>query len=148
MFSFAIDYYLMVVIAACGVLQISASVGRLDGLLLFKSPLMARALGVALAAAGPVLFFATAERNINDYEGGLDGNFQGLFFILGTITALALTVGATSFVNRSMAHPTQIENGIESLKRTNYTRALTNNIRFLRKHWRTWRTWTRPYFFG
>ena len=67
----------MVVIAACGVLQIAASVGRLDALLLFKSPLTARALGVVLVVAGPVLFFATAERNINDYEGGLDGNFQG-----------------------------------------------------------------------
>ncbi|MXY44189.1 MAG: hypothetical protein F4Y50_09115 [Dehalococcoidia bacterium] len=148
MFSFAIDYYLMVVIAACGVLQIAASVGRLDALLLFKSPLMARSLGIVLAVVGPVLFFATAERNINDYEGGLDGNFQGLFFLLGTITALVLTFAATSFVNRSMDHPTQIENGIESLKRTNYARALANNTRFLRKHRRMWRTWTRSYFFG
>ena len=80
MFSFAIDYYLMVVIAACGVLQIGASVSGLDALLLFKSPVRARALGIVLVVAGPVLFFATAERNINDYEGGLDGNFQGLFF--------------------------------------------------------------------
>lgn len=148
MFSFAIDYYLMVVISAFGVLQIAASLGRLDALLLFKSPLVARAFGIVLAVTGLVLFFATAERNINDYEGGLDGNVQGMVFILGTITALALTVAATSFVNRSMEHPTQIENGIESLKRTNYTRALANNIRFLRKHGRTWRTWTRPYFFG
>ena len=39
MFSFAVDYYLMVVISACGVLQIAASVGRLDALLLFKARL-------------------------------------------------------------------------------------------------------------
>ena len=148
MFSFAIDYYLMVVISAIGVLQIAASIGKLHALLLVRSPLVSRALGIILAITGPVLFFATAERNINDYEGGLDGNFQGMFFILGTITALVLTIAATSFVNRSMDHPTQIESGFESLKRTNYTRALSNNIRFLRKHWRTWRTWTRPYFFG
>ena len=145
MFSFAIDYYLMVVIAACGVLQIAASVGRLDALLVFKSQLMARALGVILAIAGPVLFFATGERNINDYEGGLDGNFQGLFFVLGTLTALVLTAIATSFVNRRMSAPTQIEDGIDSLNRTTYARALAGNIGFLRKHWRTW---TRPYFFG
>ena len=145
MFSFAIDYYLMVVIAASGVLQIAASVGRLNALLLFKSPLKARALGVALAVAGPVLFFATAERNINDYEGGLDGNFQGLFFLLGTLTALALTVVVASFINRNMSAPTQIGTGIDSLNRTTYARALAGNIGFLRKHWRTW---TRPYFFG
>ena len=145
MFSFAIDYYLMVVIAACGVLQIAASVGRLDALLLFKSPLKARTLGVVLAVAGPVLFFATAERNINDYEGGLDGNFQGLFFLLGTLTALALTIVVTSFMNRNMSASTRIETGIDSLNRTTYARALAGNIGFLRKHWRTW---TRPYFFG
>ena len=148
MFSFAVDYYLMVVIAATGILQLAASAGKLRALLFFKSSLWSRTLGIVLAIAGPVLFFATAERNINDYEGGLDGNFQGLYFILGTITALALTFAATSLVNRSMAHPTQIENGIESLKRTNFIRALANNIRFLSKHGRTWRTWTKPYFFG
>ena len=148
MFNFAIDYYLMVVISAFGVLQIAGSIGKLDAFLLFRSLLFSRALGIVLAVTGPVLFFATAERNINDYEGGLDGNFQGMFFILGTITALALTIAVSSFANKSMDHPTQIENGIESLKRTNYTRALANNIRFLRKHGRMWRTWTRPYFFG
>ncbi len=145
MFSFAVDYYLMVVIAACGVLQIGASLGRLDAFLLFKNPLTARTLGVLLAAAGPALFFATGERNINDYEGGLDGNFQGLFFILGTITALAITATVTSLINRRMSAPTQIEEGIDSLNRTTYARALAGNIGFLRKHWRTW---TRPYFFG
>ena len=145
MFSFAIDYYLTVVIAACGVLQIGASLGRLDALLLFKRPLTARALGIVLVITGPVLFFATGERNINDYEGGLDGNFQGLFFVLGTLTALILTVVVTSFINRRMSALTQIEEGIDSLNRTTYARALAGNIGFLRKHWRTW---TRPYFFG
>ena len=145
MFSFAVDYYLMVVISACGVLQIAASVGRLDALLLFKAPLKARSLGIVLVVVGPALFFATAERNINDYEGGLDGNVQGIFFLLGTITGLAITVVATSFINRNMSAPTQIENGVEILKRTTYARALANNIRFLSKNWRTW---TRPYFFG
>lgn len=145
MFGFAIDYYLMVVVAASGVLQFAASVGRLNALLILKSPMMARAFGVVLAVAGPVLFFATGERNINDYEGGLDGNFQGLFFILGTLTALVLTVSVTSFINRNMSAPSQIENGIETLRRTTYARALANNTSFLREHWRTW---TRPYFFG
>ena len=148
MFSFAVDYYLMVVIAAVGILQVAASAGKLNALLFFKSALWSRTLGIGLAIAGPILFFVTAERNINDYEGGLDGNFQGLYFILGTITALALTFAVTSLVNRRMAHPTQIENGIESLKRTNFIRALANNIRFLIKHGQTWRTWTKPYFFG
>ena len=51
----------------------------------------------------------------------------------------------TSFINRNMSAPTRIEDGIDSLNRTSYARALAGNIEFLRKHWRTW---TRPYFFG
>ncbi len=145
MFSFAVDYCLMVVISACGALQIAASVGNLNSLLIFKAPLTAGFFGIALALTGPVLFFATAERNINDYEGGLDGNFQGIFFILGTLIALGITVTVSSMINRAMRGPTQIENGIENLKRTTYANAMAHNLKFLITHWRTW---TRRYFFG
>lgn len=145
MIGFAFDYYLMVVAAAGGVLQIAASIGELDALLFFKSKIRARALGAALVAAGLTLFFGTAERNINDYDGGLDGNFQLILFLLGTITALALTAAATSLVNRDMNGPSRIELGIHSLKRTTYARSLAHNLLHVRNHWRTW---TKPYFFG
>ena len=145
MINFTFDYYLMVVIAVFGTLQVAASIGRLDGLLLFKSRRAARGFGIILVLIGLALFFGTGERNINDYEGGLDGNFQGLFFLLGTITALALTIALTSFVNRGMYGDPGIGDGIESLKRTNFARGLATNLGHLRKHWRTW---TKPYFFG
>ena len=145
MINFTFDYYLMIVVAVFGTLQVAASIGRLDGLLLFKSPRAARGFGIILVLIGLTLFFGTGERNINDYEGGLDGNFQGLFFLLGTVSALALTVVLTSLVNRDMDDQAQIGDGIESLKRTTHARGLATNLGHLRKHWRTW---TRPYFFG
>lgn len=145
MFNFAFDYYLMVVVAACGVLQVAASIGELNALLFFKGPRIARAFGGTLVVTGFALFFCTAERNLNDYEGGLDGNVQGILFLLGAITALAATVAATSILNRGMNEPVRTGDGIESMKRTSYARGLVDNLRFLRKHWRTW---TRPYFFG
>ncbi len=145
MINFPFDYYLMAVLATFGTVQIAASIGRLDGLLVFKSPRAARLLGAIIVLVGLALFFGTAERNINDYEGGLDGNSQGLFFLMGTITALALTALLTSFVNRGMDSQPRIGDGVESLKRTTYTNGLAHNLRYLRKHWRTW---TRPYFFG
>ena len=143
--NFALDYYLMVVVAVFGTLQLAASIGGLHGLLLFKSPRAARMLGIILVLVALAMFFGADERNINDYEGGLDGNFQGLFFLLGTVTALALTVLLTSIVNRSMYGDPGIGDGIESLKRTTFARGLATNLGHLRKHWRTW---TKPYFFG
>ena len=145
MINFAFDYFLMVVIASFGTLQIAASIGRLDGLLLFKSQRAARALGIIVVLIGITLFFGTGERNINDFEGGLDGNFQGLFFLLGTLTSLALTVLITSLVNRRMDDTAVIEDGLGNLKRTTYARGVAHNLRYWGRHWRTW---TRPYFFG
>lgn len=137
MISFAFDYYLMVVVAASGVLQIAASIGELDALLFFKSRIRARALGAALILAGLALFFGTAKRNINDYAGGLDGNFQLILFLLGSITAIALTATATSLVNKDMNGPSRIEHGIQSLGRTTYARVLARNLLQVRNHWRT-----------
>lgn len=145
MIGFAFDYYLMVVVAAGGVLQIAASIGKLDALLFFKSPIRARALGAALIVAGLALFFGTAHRNINDYDGGLDGNFQLILFLLGAITAIASTATATSFVNKDMNAPSRIEHGIQSLARTTYARALARNLLHMRNQWRKW---TKAYFSG
>ena len=77
MFSFAVDYFIMVFVASLGVMQTAASIGGLRGLLVFKNPLVARPLGIAIAIAAIAWFFVVAERNINDYEGGLDSNRAG-----------------------------------------------------------------------
>ena len=84
MFTFATDYFLLVFVACVGVVQVAASSGRMTGLLIFKSPLVARTLGSAVAVSAFVWFFSTGTRNINDYEGGLDGPTQALFFFLGS----------------------------------------------------------------
>ena len=76
MFTFATDYYILVAVAATGALQVAASLGGLNGLLFLKRPVPARTLGIALIVAAFVWFFAVEERNINDYEGGLDAPTQ------------------------------------------------------------------------
>ncbi len=103
MFSFAGDYFVMVFVASLGVMQAAASVGGLRGLLIFKNPLIARALGIGVAIAAVAWFFLIEERNINDYEGGLDSNEQGLLFFLAVAASGILTCLLTSLVNRRMA---------------------------------------------
>ena len=102
MFSFAVDYFIMVFVASLGVMQTAASIGGLRGLLVFKNPLVARPLGIAIAIAAIIWFFMVAERNINDYEGGLDSNQQGLLFFLAVAASGVLTCVLTSLLNWRM----------------------------------------------
>ncbi len=102
MFSFAVDYFVMVFVASLGVMQAAASIGGLRGLLVFKNPLIARSLGIAVAIAAVAWFFLIEERNINDYEGGLDSNEQGLLFFLAVAASGIFTCIMTSLVNRRM----------------------------------------------
>ena len=146
MFTFAIDYYLFVFAASLGVIQIEASLGSLKGLLILKSPLIARASGLALTVAAFVWFFLSDTRNVNDYEGGLDANYQALNFIWGVLTGVAVTLVAATLVNARMnGGDRSTWEGLDALKHTNYGRALAHSVRYWR---REWRTQTRSYFSG
>ena len=137
MFSFAIDYYLAVFVAAFGVIQIAASLGELRGLVFLRSAPLARIVGVLLVAASAVWFFSTAPRNINDYEGGLDANEQAIFLALGTLTAIAVTLIASSLVNLRMKVEAGPEAGLDALEEANYTQSAVASIRYWSKQWRT-----------
>lgn len=131
MFTFATDYFLLVFIASLGVVQVGASMGQLKGLLVFKSPIIARTLGLGLVVGAFVLFFSTGTRNINDYEGGLNAPTQGLFFFLGSSAGVILTLLSTSILNRRMngARPPS-EPGLDALKDTNYLLALGRSLSY------------------
>ena len=146
MSTIAFDYFLFVFAASLGVIQIAGSVGRLAGLLIFKPPVVARAVGLALVAGAFVWFFATSDRNLNDYEGGLDGNIQALVFFLAALSGLVTTLVASTILNIGMkGGDTTPGQGLEALKHTNYGRALARSTRYW---WKEWRTQTRSYFSG
>jgi|TARA_Y100000310_G_scaffold213799_1_gene214793 hypothetical protein len=146
MFTFATDYYICVLIATVGVLQIAVSIGKINGLLFFKSPVVARTMGAALVLSAFVLFFSTAPRNVNDYEGGMDANGQALFFFYGAFTAVIVTFVFASAVNFKMKGPdAPPDAGIDAVRDTNYVLALTRSLSYW---WRNWRTQMKSYFFG
>jgi hypothetical protein len=146
MFTFATDYYLFVLIATTGVLQIALSIGQIRGLLIFKSPIIARGLGLTLTAAAFIWFFRTGDRNINDYEGGLDANAQALFFFFGAFSAVIVTYVVASIVNYRMAGPNAPRDaGLDAVRDTNYARALARSLSYW---WKNWRTQTKDYFSG
>ena len=138
MFSFATDYTILVFFATVGAVQVAASLQGLNGLLLLGNRKASRVAGAVVVAAAFVWFFSTGNRNINDYEGGLDANTQALFFFFGAFSALVFTLLASSLVNRRMDGPGPGSRaGLESLRDTTYLRALTHSLALL---WRQCRT--------
>jgi hypothetical protein len=138
MFTFATDYYLCVLVATIGVLQIALSIGRLRGLLVFKSPLVARTVGLALVVSSFVWFFSTGDRNLNDVQGGLDANTQALFFFFGAFTGVIVTFAVASVVNIRMAGPdAEPGAGLDAVKEASYAVALVRSLSYWRKNWRT-----------
>ena len=153
MFSFAVDYFVMVFVASLGVMQAAASIGGLRGLLVFKNPLIARSLGIAVAIAAVAWFFLIEERNINDYEGGLDSNEQGLLFFLAVAASGIFTCIMTSLVNRRMLQgPVDGERvpdvGLGALRDGSWWQAVGHNYRYWFSEGRCWRTQIKRYFSG
>ena len=146
MFTFATDYFILVFVATMGVIQISASTGRLTGLLIFKSPLIARTLGMILVVAAFIWFFSTGTRNVGDTNGGLDAPTQALFFFLGTMAGSGFAFLVSSLVNLRMNGEKQSpDSGLEALRETTYVRAVGNSLGY----WcREWRTQMKRYFIG
>ena len=155
MFSFAVDYFIMVFVASLGVTQTAASIGGLRGLLIIKNPLFARPLGIVIAIAAIVWFFVVTDRNINDYEGGLDSNEQGLLFFLAVAASGALTCILTSLLNWRMVDSRQprasgelSDAGLGALRHNNWLGALAQNYRYMFNEARCWRTQIKRYFSG
>ena len=146
MISFTADYCIAVFISTLGVLQFAFSLGGLRGLLFFKSALVARTLGLAMAILGFALFFGTGTRNINDYEGGLDAPDQALFFSLSALAAFATTLIVSSLVNlRMKGAEFDADAGLDALRDSNYASALVRSLMYWRSNWRTL---TKRYFSG
>ena len=138
MFAFATDYLILIFVASIGVIQIAASVGGLRGLLIFKSPLLSLGSGLTLAIAAFVWFFSTTNRNINDYNGGLDGNTQALLFFLGSLAGVVATFLGSSIINLKMvSEKPSPKAGLDALRDTSYLKALSHSFRYWSSEWRT-----------
>ena len=143
----------MVFVASMGVMQAAASIGGLRGLLILKNPLVARSLGIVVAIAAVAWFFLGVERNVNDYEGGLDSNQQGLLFFLGVAASGIFTCVLTSLWNwrmrRELGEGESVpEAGLGALRSGTWWQAVRHNYRYWFGEARCWRTRIKRYFSG
>ena len=131
--SFSLDFFLLVYLAAVGVLQMVASHNNLRGLLFLRFRLPAFCLGLGIAVAAFLWFFLSEPRNLPDTEGGLDGNDAAGLFSLGSLAALFSTFLVSSLINRSLRENTHSASGLDALRGTTYWRALLGSLKVLWK---------------
>mgnify|MGYP007088531019 CR=1 FL=1 len=135
---FATDYLILTFASTLATIQISATLGRLDGLLLIKNLWVTRILGILSLLGIIIWFFGSAPRNINDTQGGLDANYQAILFFYGGLAALGTTLLVSSLINRKgRSDHLEPDEGFDALRKTNYYGALRNNLKYWMKNWKT-----------
>lgn len=123
---FRLDYFLMVLIATTGILQIAAAQAGFKGLNLFKKPILNYLFGLLAIIGGFWFFYGTEYRNVRSLEGS--GQFG--YYLAGVAAAVFLTLAFSSIVNFSLRGRIEREDqGLETLKKTTYLRALFNSFR-------------------
>ena len=88
MFNFYVDYYLACLLASYAVIQIASLRATHMIPRLFQGVFKTVFLSLLLLIMGFSGFFLTEDRNINDYEGGLDANQQAILFSLAIVSSL------------------------------------------------------------
>ncbi len=133
------EYLAFVFLAALGVLQAAAAYGGLEGLLLLPSRRAAGLLGLSLAVASCIWFFARGNRNLPDTNGGIAGAQQFGYFAVGCAAAVAVTYLLSSLLNASRSRPpVHPGEGLEALAGSTVLQALGRNLAWSRERWLTW----------
>ena len=122
---FKLDYFLMVLIATTGILQIAAAQAGFKGLSLFRKPTVDRIFGLLAIIAGFCFFYGTEDRNVPS----LEGSGQFAYYLAGVAAATLLTVVVSSLINFGLRGRLERgDRGLEALKKTNYLRALFSSF--------------------
>lgn len=96
MITLAADYFLLVFLAACGVIQIVAAHSRLFGLLFVPRVQAGYAIGAGLLAGSFTWFVLTGDPNVPGDLGGVEGAEQFGLFLGGTAAGTIVTLGLSS----------------------------------------------------
>jgi len=122
---FKLDYFLTVLIASIGILQIAAAHAGLKGLSLFRKPTLDRLFGFIAIIGAFCFFYCTENRNVRS----LEGSGQFFYYLTGVAAAVLLTLIVSSLVNFSLRGRVEKEDrGLDVLRKTNYLRALFSSF--------------------
>ena len=126
----AVEYFLLVLICCCGVLQFVAARWKLSGISFFNRTTFGYLFAV-LAIGGSFGWFFTAE---NRAQPGLEGAQTFAMFIAGSLASFIVTASLSSVIKRKLRlsvkqHNPEEELGLDSLRRMTYFQAVARHLR-------------------
>ena len=116
---FAIEYFFFALVSNLGLLTVIAGNSQLEFLKVIKHPKKSRYIGVLAIIIAFAWYFGFENRNINDFEGGLDANMQALVFVIATFTSIILILISNSIL-RTGKSEMDIMMGLDVLKESTY----------------------------
>ena len=116
---FAIEYFFFALVSNLGLLTVIAGNSQLEFLKVIKHPKKSRYIGVLAIISAFAWYFGFENRNINDFEGGLDANTQALVFVIATFTSIILVLISNSIL-RTGKSEIDITMGLDVLKESTY----------------------------
>ncbi len=126
MFSFRLDYFILVTAAYFGVLQIVAARYRIRALSFFENHrLKAYLFGAAITVGAFLWFFYSADRNVEGKVSRVEGAQQFTYFFLGVSLSVMVSLLLNSLLRLRSKPPTGGARwGLEALRRATYLQAL------------------------
>lgn len=130
-------YFLMAFLSSIGILQIAATHAGINGLSIFKRPLVNYIFGVLAIVGGFALFYATGDRTaeplIAIHEGGrwFFGERETIAaFTAGALMGLVATILVSSLCKRasSMNHQKVPPQGLDALKEMTWLQAVVHRF--------------------
>ena len=129
MLNLPVDYYICCSISVVGVVQIASNTANLDKFKFIQNGTLNGLLAFSLLIASFIIFFFTADRNVNDINGGLNGNQQMILFGCSFMTGFIANASISSFINHSNMNQREIGDvGIEKLRRSTYWQILKEPV--------------------
>ncbi len=130
MTQFAVEYFFLVFISCCGVLQFVAARWRLRGISLFQRTISGYLFTVLAIGGAFSWFFTVEDRAVH----GLEGAEIFALFIAGSLSAFILTAALSSVIKRKLHLLVEQDNpeeepGLDSLRRMTYFQAIARYFR-------------------
>ena len=123
------EYFVLVLVATTGVIQVAAAYVNLRGVLFLKRRIPSGVLG-GLAILGSFLWFFISD---NRNQRGLEGTQQFSFFLLGCFVAIVFTLVISSLINWRMKPPgdetAAPKEGLNALEDMSYFEALKRSYK-------------------
>jgi hypothetical protein len=126
----AVEYFFLVLISCCGVLQFVAARWNLSGISFFKKTTFGY-LFAALAIGGAFSWFFTIE---NRAQPGLEGAEVFALFIAGSLSSFLVTASISAVIKRKLHLSMEQRNpeeepGLDSLRQMTYFQAIARHFR-------------------